>query len=99
MSLLEVVVYLVIAGACGAIGGAMAGGAPGGFIVSVLVGLVGAYLGTWVARAVHLPEVLTVNIGGHPFPILWSILGAIILMAIVNSFARPIYIRRSRDVL
>lgn len=95
MSLLEVIVYLIIAGICGAIGGAIAGGTPGGFIVSVVVGFVGAYLGTWIARQLHLPELWVLTIGGHPFPIVWSIIGAIVLVAILNAIMRPIYIRRS----
>jgi uncharacterized membrane protein YeaQ/YmgE (transglycosylase-associated protein family) len=95
MTLLEVVVYIIVAGICGAIGGAIAGGTPGGFIVSIIVGFVGAYLGTWIARQFHLPELLTVQIGDHPFPIVWSIVGAIVLVAIANAILRPRYWRRS----
>jgi uncharacterized membrane protein YeaQ/YmgE (transglycosylase-associated protein family) len=35
-----------------------------------------------------------VQIGGHPFPIVWSIIGAIILAAIAHALMRPPYIRR-----
>ena len=95
MSILEIIVYVVIAGVCGAIGGAIAGGTRGGFVVSVLLGLVGAFLGTWIARQFHLPAIWTVVIGGHPFPIVWSIVGAIILVAIADLFMRPRYVHRS----
>ena len=50
MTVLEFVVYLVIAGICGAIARAIAGGTPGGFIVSVLLGFLGAFVGAWIAR-------------------------------------------------
>jgi uncharacterized membrane protein YeaQ/YmgE (transglycosylase-associated protein family) len=96
MSLLEVIVYLIIAGICGAIGGAIAGGTPGGFIISVLVGLLGAFLGTWIARMFHLPALLTIDIGGHQFPVVWSIIGAIILVAFANALMRPMYVGRHR---
>ena len=95
MSLLELIVYLIISGVCGVIGGAIAGGSPGGFIFSVVVGFVGAYLGTWIAHQLHLPELWVITIGGHPFPIVWSIVGAIVLVAILNAITRPIYFRRS----
>ncbi|HEX4048328.1 MAG TPA: GlsB/YeaQ/YmgE family stress response membrane protein [Elusimicrobiota bacterium] len=94
MTLLELVIYLVIAGICGAIARAVAGGTGGGFIVSVLLGFLGAFLGTWIARLAHLPELIMVDIGGHPFPIVWSIIGAIILAAIAHALMRPPYVRR-----
>ena len=43
MTLLELIVYLVIAGVCGAIARAVVGGTGRGFILSVLVGFAGAF--------------------------------------------------------
>jgi uncharacterized membrane protein YeaQ/YmgE (transglycosylase-associated protein family) len=85
MTILEFVVYLAIAGVCGAIARAIAGGTAGGFVVSVLLGFLGAFVGTWLAHVFHLPEVLGVVIGGHPFPIVWSIVGGIVLVAIAHA--------------
>jgi uncharacterized membrane protein YeaQ/YmgE (transglycosylase-associated protein family) len=93
MTLLEFVVYLVIAGVCGAVARALAGGTAGGFILSILLGFLGAFVGTWVARMLHLPELFMVAIAGHPFPILWSIVGGLILVAIAHALSRPRYIR------
>ncbi|MGH7293825.1 MAG: GlsB/YeaQ/YmgE family stress response membrane protein [Polyangiaceae bacterium] len=73
---------------------AVAGGSRGGFVVSVLLGFLGALLGTWVARMTHLPEVVMVDIGGHPFPIVWSIVGGMILVAIAHALTRPPWIGR-----
>ena len=89
MTVLELVVYLVIAGICGAIARAIGGGTRGGFIISILLGFLGAFLGTWVARMLHLPVLLTIVIGGHPFPIVWSIIGGFILVAIAHALTRP----------
>jgi uncharacterized membrane protein YeaQ/YmgE (transglycosylase-associated protein family) len=77
-------VLLVIAGVCGAIGRAIAGGTAGGFLVSIAVGFVGALLGTFLALLVHLPELLVVSIDRHPFPILWSIIGASVFVAVIH---------------
>lgn len=93
MTVLEFIIYLVIAGICGAIARGVAGGTGGGFVISVLLGFLGAFLGTWIARVFHLPELLVVSVGGHPFPILWSIIGGIILVAIAHALMRPRYVR------
>ncbi len=95
MTLLEFVVYLVVAGICGAIARLIAGGSTGGFVISVLLGFLGAFVGTWVARMAHLPVLVVVDIGGHPFPIVWSILGGLILAALAHALVRPrlMYVR------
>jgi uncharacterized membrane protein YeaQ/YmgE (transglycosylase-associated protein family) len=92
MTLLEFVIYLVIAGICGAIARALAGGTPGGFIVSVLLGFLGAFIGTWLARMLHLPEFVMVAVAGHRFPIVWSIIGGVLLAALAHALMRPRYV-------
>jgi len=94
MSLLELIVYLVIAGACGAIARAIGGGTAGGFIVSVLLGFLGALVGSWLAHILRLPELLEVHIGGHRFPIVWSVVGGIVLVALAHFLMRPPYMGR-----
>jgi uncharacterized membrane protein YeaQ/YmgE (transglycosylase-associated protein family) len=97
MTVLEFIVYLVIAGVCGAIARAVGGGSGGGFVISLLVGFCGAFVGTWVARQFHLPAFVVVSIGGHPFPIVWSIVGGILLVALAHMFVRPRYMARYGD--
>jgi uncharacterized membrane protein YeaQ/YmgE (transglycosylase-associated protein family) len=88
MSLTSILILLVIAAVCGAIGKAIAGSARGGLIVSIVLGFIGALLGPWVAGKLDLPEPFMVNIGGQPFPVLWSITGAALFVAIVHLFSR-----------
>jgi uncharacterized membrane protein YeaQ/YmgE (transglycosylase-associated protein family) len=88
MSLTTLLLLLVIAAICGAIGKALAGGARGGLIVSIALGFVGALLGPWVAGLLKLPEPFMVSIGGHPFPVLWSIIGAALFVAILHLVSR-----------
>lgn len=94
MSLLELLVLLLIAGVCGAAGKAIAGYFPGGFLASIGVGFIGALLGTWVARLVGLPELFAINVGGTSFPIIWSILGSAIFVAVIGLISGRFY-RRS----
>ena len=88
ISLPALLLLIVIAAVCGAIGKAIAGGTRGGLIVSIVLGFVGALIGPWVARLLKLPEPLLVNIGGHPFPVLWSIIGAALFVAFIHLFSR-----------
>jgi uncharacterized membrane protein YeaQ/YmgE (transglycosylase-associated protein family) len=82
------ILLIVIAAICGAIGRAIAGEIRGGFIVSVALGFIGALLGPLVAVQLRLPEPLMVHISGHSFPILWSIIGAALFVAILHLISR-----------
>lgn len=88
MSLPALLILLVIAAVCGAVGKALAGSARGGLLVSIVLGFVGALLGPWVAGKLSLPEPFMVNIGGQPFPVLWSIIGAALFVAIIHLVSR-----------
>ena len=88
MSLPSLLLLLVIAAVCGALGKAIAGSVRGGLIVSIVLGFIGALLGPWVARALKLPEPFMVNIGGQPFPVLWSIIGAALFVALIHLVSR-----------
>jgi uncharacterized membrane protein YeaQ/YmgE (transglycosylase-associated protein family) len=89
MTILEFIVYLVIAGICGAIARALGGGTGGGFIVSILLGFLGAFVGTWLARMLRLPELFNVAVAGHSFPIVWSVIGGMLLVILSHALTRP----------
>jgi uncharacterized membrane protein YeaQ/YmgE (transglycosylase-associated protein family) len=84
LTLTGLLLILLIAGICGAIGRAIAGGTRGGFIVSIAVGFLGALVGSSVAHALRLPELWTVIVDRHAFPIFWSIAGAALFVALVH---------------
>jgi uncharacterized membrane protein YeaQ/YmgE (transglycosylase-associated protein family) len=88
MSFPAILLLIVIAAVCGALGKAIAGSVRGGLVVSIALGFIGALLGPWVARALKLPEPFMVSIGGYPFPVLWSIIGAALFVAIIHLFSR-----------
>ena len=92
MTLVEFLILLLVAGVCGAIGQAISGW-RGGILVSIALGFIGALVGMWLARLMHLPELFAVQIGETTFPIVWSIIGAAIFVAILSLFTRPWYRR------
>ncbi len=84
MTLLELLIMLVIAGLCGSIARSLAGGTRGGCLVSIALGFVGAVLGTWLSRKADLPELLSIEMGGQQFPVIWSIIGASLFAALLG---------------
>jgi uncharacterized membrane protein YeaQ/YmgE (transglycosylase-associated protein family) len=87
MTIVELLVLLLIAGICGAVGKAIVGSYPGGFLVSIGVGFVGALVGTWLARIIGLPELFAIHIGTTTFPIIWSIAGSALFVALISLIA------------
>jgi uncharacterized membrane protein YeaQ/YmgE (transglycosylase-associated protein family) len=91
MTLIGFLLLILVGAICGFIAEMLVGYSPGGFIASVVVGFLGALIGTWVATAVGLPSLFAVNIEGHSIEILWAVLGAVLLLAVLS------LVRRSRS--
>ena len=78
------IVLLVIAALCGAIGKSLAGGVQGGLLTSIALGFIGALIGPWVAHQLRLPEPFVFQASGQSFPVVWSIIGAALFVALVH---------------
>ena len=87
--IIQFLLLLLIAGVCGAIGQGITGYSHGGCLVSIALGFIVALLGTWLAGKLGLPEILALPVGGWRFPIVWSIIGAAIFVALINLISRP----------
>ncbi|MCA1592634.1 MAG: GlsB/YeaQ/YmgE family stress response membrane protein [Acidobacteria bacterium] len=88
MSLFDLLVLLLVAGVCGALGQAISGFSRGGCLVSIALGFIGALIGMWMARNLGLPELFSVDIGGTKFPIIWSIIGSALFVAVIGFISR-----------
>lgn len=84
MTILEFLLLLFIAGVCGSIGQAIAGFSRGGCLVSIVLGFIGALLGSWMSAQLGWPELFNVQVGGNTFPIIWSIVGAVVFVMVVG---------------
>ena len=91
MTLLDVLILLIVAGICGAIGQAITGFSRGGCLVSIALGFIGALVGMWIARKLGLPELFAIQIGTTHFPIVWSIIGSALFVAIIALLTRRYY--------
>ena len=91
MTLLDLLILLIVAGLCGALGQAITGFSRGGCLVSIALGFVGAVVGMWLARSLGLPEVFAIQIGTTSFPIVWSIIGSALFVAAIALLTRRYY--------
>lgn len=80
MTLIDFLVLAVVAAICGMIGQSLVGYSVGGCLISAVIGYIGAFIGTWVARQFGLPELFAVTVGGESIPVVWSILGSALLV-------------------
>jgi len=92
MTLIEFILLLVVAGICGALGQAISGFSRGGILVSIVLGFIGALLGVWLSRVLGMPELFVLTIDTVQFPVIWSVIGAALFVALINLFTyRPLY--------
>jgi uncharacterized membrane protein YeaQ/YmgE (transglycosylase-associated protein family) len=79
-----ILLLLLIAAVSGSIAQALVGYSHGGCLVSIVLGFIGALLGYWIADALNLPLLFQVNIQGRSFPVIWSIIGGALFVAVLN---------------
>ncbi|HEV2911781.1 MAG TPA: GlsB/YeaQ/YmgE family stress response membrane protein [Pyrinomonadaceae bacterium] len=88
MTLIDLLVLLLVAGLCGSLGQAIGGFSRGGCLVSIALGFIGALIGMWLARNMGLPELFVLPVGGTRFPIIWSIIGSALFVAVISLISR-----------
>jgi uncharacterized membrane protein YeaQ/YmgE (transglycosylase-associated protein family) len=88
MTLIGFLLLILVGAICGGIAEFIVGFRPGGFIASTVVGFVGAFIGSWIAPRIGLPSLLAVRVEGHSIEVIWSVLGAILLLLVMSAFRR-----------
>jgi uncharacterized membrane protein YeaQ/YmgE (transglycosylase-associated protein family) len=75
-----ILIHLIIAFFCGSIGAKLAGASKKGCITSIALGFIGALIGSWISRKMHIPELVAIQ----GIPIVWSIIGSALFVAVIN---------------
>jgi uncharacterized membrane protein YeaQ/YmgE (transglycosylase-associated protein family) len=57
-------------------------------VASTALGFIGALLGPWVASQLHLSEPFVLHMDGQSFPIIWSIIGSALFVALLHLLSR-----------
>jgi len=92
MSLESLIILLIVAAVVGTLAQLLSGYSRGGLLGSIVLGFIGALIGTWGAREFGLPDILTLQIGGTNFHIVWAILGAALFISFLGLFTMRRYV-------
>ncbi len=84
MTLIDFLILAIVAAICGSLGQGIVGFSRGGCLVAMALGFIGAVLGYWLKNTLGLPEPLMLQIAGSDFPIVWSIIGSALFVAVIT---------------
>ncbi|MFQ5553812.1 MAG: hypothetical protein ACE5GC_00415 [Acidimicrobiia bacterium] len=82
---MSLLLTLVVAAVLGSLGAAIAGRRRQGCLVNIAVGFIGALLGRWLQLATGIDDPFSLSIGRTTFPLLWTVAGAAIFVAIITA--------------
>lgn len=82
--MVDILISLLIAGIAGSIARSLSGFSRGGCVISIIVGFIGAMIGSWLSRELQLPDPFVLHIRGNNYYILWTIIGAVIFTAVLS---------------
>ena len=84
----SLIILLIVGGLVGLIAQRIVGYSRGGCLTSIALGFIGALIGTWAVKQFALPELYVLKIGHTSFPVVWAIIGAAVLVAILGLLKR-----------
>jgi len=79
---------LIVASILGSIGAALAGRRGDGCLISVAIGFIGALLGRGMSNLFEVRDPLTITIRDTTFPLMWTIAGSALFVAVITFLTR-----------
>lgn len=92
LSVENLIILLIVGGLVGLIAQKLVGYSRGGCLMSIAIGFIGALIGSWAVKQFRLPEIYVLKIGHTSFPIVWAIIGAAVLVAVLGLLTRRRYV-------
>jgi uncharacterized membrane protein YeaQ/YmgE (transglycosylase-associated protein family) len=84
LTLEGLIILLIVGCLTGWIGERIAGSRRRGLLTSAALGFIGALIGSWAVRQFELPVIWTLHVGHTNFPIVWAIIGAAVVVALLR---------------
>jgi uncharacterized membrane protein YeaQ/YmgE (transglycosylase-associated protein family) len=85
MENMDLLTWLIVGLVAGLLASFVMGGTGLGLIGDIIIGICGAFVGSWVLRALHVQ----VPVGGIGGTILVAFIGAVLLLFIIRVLRRP----------
>lgn len=79
---------LIVASILGSIGAALAGRRGDGCLISIAIGFIGALLGRGMSNLFDVRDPLTFTIRDTTFPLMWTIAGSALFVAVITFLTR-----------
>lgn len=86
--MLSFLLMLLVAAILGSIGAAIAGRRGNGCLINIATGFIGALLGRGLSRMFDVRDPLTLTIRDTTFPLMWTIAGAALFVAVISFLTR-----------
>jgi uncharacterized membrane protein YeaQ/YmgE (transglycosylase-associated protein family) len=84
MNATDFILAALVAIVCGTLAQITSGYSRGGWIVNLGLGFLGALAGVVLAQSFDAPEIYNLSVHGVHFPIIYSIIGSVLFVAVVR---------------
>jgi uncharacterized membrane protein YeaQ/YmgE (transglycosylase-associated protein family) len=84
----SLIILLIVSFLVGWIGQTIAGYSHRGCLTSTALGFIGAVIGSWAVKQFKLPPIWELKVGNTNFPVVWAIIGAALVVAILGLLTR-----------
>lgn len=78
-------ILILIAFICGSLGAKLAGSSGKGCVTSIVIGFIGALIGSWLSEKLGIGDFFYWT--QYKIPILWSIVGAALFVSVLSLFS------------
>ena len=82
---MQLLLLLLIAGVCGFAASQLMGAKRLNVVFMIVLGFVGAWVGQWIAGYFSLPLILPLDLGGRVFPLVWAVIGSMVVVGVVSA--------------
>lgn len=86
--MISFLMMLVVAAILGSIGAAIAGRRGNGCLINIATGFIGALLGRGLSNVFNVSDPLTITIRETAFPLMWTIAGSALFVAVITFLTR-----------
>lgn len=86
--MISFLMMLLVAAILGSIGAAIAGRRGNGCFINIATGFIGALLGRGLSNVFDVRDPLTITIRDTTFPLMWTIAGSALFVAVITFLTR-----------